>query len=84
MNGPSTVPVGPCGPASPCGPAEPDSYTHIPDAPGGPILPFSATEADSTVVANCAVCAYRPEEADTEIPGIEPEPCGKNLILIFC
>ena len=55
---------------------EPDTYIQFPAGPAGPRAPFNANDADSTVVVNDPVSAYAADDADTEIPGIEPDPCG--------
>lgn len=76
MNGPSTVPGGPSEPGFPCGPVDPEAYIQLPADPAGPGAPFNATDALNILVANEAVNAYVADDADTAMPGIDPDPCG--------
>lgn len=74
--GPSTVPVSPLSPVGPFDPDEPDCKIQGPAGPVGPGEPDIASEADSTLVANCADVAYWENDPEIVFEGSDPEPCG--------
>lgn len=48
-----------------------------------PCFPVGANDADVTNVAACVCMARVAIDAETTIVGMDPDPNGKNLILIF-